>query len=122
MGAGTQRQYGGVSGGYQSGYAKWSNSLDGVHGNSLSASGPHDVYVIRDAKSRELLYFGETGRDYLTRFTEHQRVFAKKDIALDVDLLRTAEGKKNAKELELKYIQTYTKTFGKRPPYNPVNH
>ena len=90
--------------------------------NSLLASGAHDVYVIRDAGTGQLLHFGETGRGYLTRFAEHQRSFANQGLDIEVNLLRTVEGKVAAKALELRYIQTYTKTFGQRPPFNPVNH
>jgi hypothetical protein len=118
----TQRQYGGVSGGYRSGFAKWSKNVGGVHGNSLLSKGPHDVYVLRKEGSGELLHFGETGRGYLTRFSEHQRDFAKQGLEVEVELLRTVEGKAAAKALELKYIQTYIKVYGKRPPNNPVNH
>ncbi|EJL72177.1 putative permease, partial [Variovorax sp. CF313] len=119
----TQRQYGGVSGGYQSGFADWSRGIDGVHGNSLLAKGPHDIYVVRNADNGELLHFGETGRGYLTRFAEQQRYFAGKGINnIEVNLLGTKEGKSAAKDVELRYIETYIKVFGKRPPYNPVNH
>ena len=70
----------------------------------------------------ELLHFGETGRGYLTRFAEHQRDYAKLGIDIDVDLLRSIEGKAAARSLESRYIETYMRIFGQRPPYNPVNH
>jgi hypothetical protein len=75
----TQRQYGGVSGGYRSGFGDWfKGGLENIHGNSLAAKGAHDVYVLREAGSGRLLHFDETGRGYLTRFAEHQRVFGGK--------------------------------------------
>jgi RHS repeat-associated protein len=118
----TQRHYGGVSGGYRSGFQAWSHGQGSVHGNSLRATGPHDVYVIRDANTRQLLHFGETGRGYQTRFVEHQRDYAVDGTDISVDLLRTVEGKRAAKALERRYIRTYTKIFGQRPPENPVDH
>ena len=95
---------------------------DAVHGNSLLAKGPHDVYVVRRSSTGELLHFGETGRGTLTRQAEHIRNFAKEGIDIDVQRLATVEGKAAAKALEKRYIKTYTKTFKKRPPYNPVDH
>lgn len=115
----TQRHYGGVSGGYKSGFANWSSSVDGVHENSLLAKGPHDVYIIRDSATGQLLHFGETGRGYLTRFTVHQRAFAASGIEIEVNFLRMVEGKAAAKALEFRYIETYTKTYGRRPSHNP---
>jgi RHS repeat-associated protein len=109
--------------GFKSGFADWSRRVgQPVHGNSLAATGPHDVYVLRDASTRELLHFGETGRGYLTRLAEHQRDYAKLGIRLKVDLLHTVEGKAAARALESRYIDTYIRVFGQRPPFNPVNH
>lgn len=109
--------------GFRSGFADWSRRISQpAHRNRLDAAGPHDVYVLREAGSGRLLHFGETGRGYLTRFTEHQRQFAKRGIDIEVDLLRTVEGKAAARQLETRYIKTYARTFGERPRYNPVNH
>jgi hypothetical protein len=120
--AATQRQYGGISGGYRSGYSAWERSTFGVHGNSLLATGPHDVYVLRQAGTDRLLYFGETGRGYLTRFAEHQRDFAQRGVRITVDRLDTVEGKAAARLLETRYIDTYHRIFGRRPPFNGNNH
>ena len=110
--------------GYTAGMARHSQNLRSAstHGNSLLASGPHDVYVIRNKLTGELLHFGETGRGHLTRFTEHARKFSEIGIDVSVDILMTVEGKMAAKALELRYINTYIRTFGKRPPFNSVNH
>ncbi|MEX1027927.1 MAG: Hint domain-containing protein, partial [Candidatus Paceibacterota bacterium] len=109
--------------GFQSGFADWSRRVGRpVHGNSLAAQGAHDVYVLRDAASDRLLHFGETGRGYLTRFAEHQREYALLGIDIEVDLLRTVEGKAAARALETTYIDTFRRIFGQRPSNNPVNH
>jgi hypothetical protein len=84
--------------GFKSGFADWSRRVgQPVHGNSLAAQGAHDVYVLREAGSGRLLHFGETGRGYLTRFAEHQRDYARLGIDIEVDLLRTVEGKAAAR-------------------------
>lgn len=109
--------------GFKSGFADWSRRVgQPVHGNSLAATGPHDVYVLRNANTGELLHFGETGRGYLTRFAEHQRDYARLGIDIDIELLRTVEGKAAARAFESRYIDTYIRVFGQRPPFNPVNH
>jgi hypothetical protein len=109
--------------GFKSGFAKWSKQFDGpVHGNSLAATGPHDVYVLLAAGSGELLHFGETGRGFMTRFAEHQRAYATRGMDIEVQLLRSVDGKGAARALESRYIDTYMRIFGKRPPNNPVNH
>ncbi|MFN7770826.1 MAG: polymorphic toxin-type HINT domain-containing protein [Planctomycetaceae bacterium] len=109
--------------GFKSGFADWSSRVGKpVHGNSLLATGSHDVYVLRNAETRELLHFGETGRGYVARSAGHQRDYAKLGIDIDVDLLRSVEGKAAARLLEKRYIETYMRIFGQRPPYNPVNH
>ncbi|MEX0676768.1 MAG: RHS repeat-associated core domain-containing protein [Pirellulales bacterium] len=92
------------------------------HGNSLSTTGVHDVYVVREIGSRRLLRFGETGRSYLTRFAEHQRAFDKLGIKIEIQPLRSVEGKGAAHELETRYIDTYRRIYGQRPPYNRTNH
>ena len=109
--------------GFKSGFAGWSRRVGRpVHGNSLAAQGTHDVYVLREAGSGRLLHFGETGRGYLTRFAEHQRDYARLGVDIEVDLLRTVEGKAAARVWETKYIDTFRRVFGQRPPNNPVNH
>ena len=60
----------------------------------------------------------------MTRFKEHQKVF--KEVhgisKIDIDILASVEGKDLAKQLELRYIKTYEKIYGQRPPYNFANH
>ncbi len=92
------------------------------HANSLSTNGIHDVYVVREIGSGRLLHFGETGRGYLSRFAEHQRAFDKLGIDIRVDLLKTVDGKAAARQLESRYIDTYRRTYGQRPPFNQSNH
>ncbi len=53
----TQRQYGGVSGGYQSGFASWSRSLESVHGNSMFSNATAYLYRLDDS-SGNLLKWG----------------------------------------------------------------
>ena len=119
----TQRQYGGVSGGYSSGYARWDTKNFGkVNGNSLDATGPHDVYAILNRRTGEVLHIGETGRGVMTRFNEHQRDFFKMGIGIDVKPLRTVEGKAAAKEIEKYYIKHYERALGNRPQYNLNYH
>ena len=109
--------------GFNSGFATWSRRAGSpVHGNSLAATGAHDVYVLRDASSGRLLHFGETGRGFLTRFAEHQRDYAGLGIRIRVDLLNTVEGKAAARALERRYIDTFRRVFGQRPPFNLLNH
>jgi hypothetical protein len=108
--------------GFKSGYGKWIRSVENSHGNGLAAIGPHDVYAIRDAATGQVLHFGETGRGYLTRFAEHQRDVARLGIDIDVELLSTVEGKAAAKALETRYITTYRRVFGSRPPFNFSDH
>jgi hypothetical protein len=120
---GTIQHYGGEGGVYNSGFSKWFRQTGGkLNGNSLLATGPHDVYAILGLHTGRILHFGETGRGYLTRFNEHLRTFAKLGIQIRVEPLGTVEGKAAAKALELRYIETYTRFFGERPLFNPVNH
>jgi RHS repeat-associated protein len=89
------------------------------HRNRLDANGPHDVYAIVDAKTRQVYHFGETGRGWQTRGREWQRRL-KQQYGLDTEVvaLRTnVPGKAAAKEWETNYITTYEKAFGRRPFY-----
>jgi RHS repeat-associated protein len=92
------------------------------HGNSLSASGPHDVYAIIDRQTRQVYHFGETGRGWQVRGAEWVRKL-KKEHGLDTiaELLRAGTGKTWAKALETRYIDTYTKAFGRSPHYVDPN-
>ena len=93
------------------------------HGNSLTSAGLHDVYVIRHGKTDQILHFGETGRGYFKRFKEHQRLFKKRGIKdIYVEHLGTREGKEAAKVLENRYINTFERIFGVRPPFNFNHH
>ena len=78
--------------------------------------------MLREAGTGRLLHFGETGRGYLTRFAEHQRDYARLGMDIEVDLLRTVDGKANARALETRYIDTFNRVFGQRPQLNSVNH
>ena len=90
-----------------------------MHGNSLRATGPHDVSVVRDANTGQIYHCGETGRGFEVRGAEWQRVFAE-DYGLDTvfEHLRTVEGKAAARALETRYIRTYEKLFGHRPGFS----
>jgi RHS repeat-associated protein len=118
----TIRHYGGDGGVFNSGFSEWFRNTNGkLNGNSLLATGPHDVYVIRGIETGRILHFGETGRGYLTRFEEHFDDFSELGIGVRVDLLGTVEGKAAARALENRYINTYLKIFGERPLFNPVS-
>jgi hypothetical protein len=93
-----------------------------VHGNSLLATGPHDVYAMRDLASGRVLHIGETGRGAMTRGIEWQRSFQRLGIDTEIVSLRTVEGKAAAKALETRYIQTYNRIYGQRPQYNLTDH
>ncbi|PHM37743.1 RHS family protein [Xenorhabdus mauleonii] len=109
--------------GPRSNFSDWVKATTGrVHGNSKLATGPHDVYVIREVSTGRLLHFGETGRGYLTRFAEHEKRFNGLGINVESTHLATVNGKAAAKALELRYIKTYERIFGNKPPYNPVYH
>ena len=53
----TQRQYGGVSGGYWSGYADWARSVESIHGNSAMSSRLAYLYRL-DSSAGEFLKWG----------------------------------------------------------------
>jgi hypothetical protein len=93
-----------------------------VHGNSLLASGPHDVYAMVDRASGQVLHFGETGRGAMTRGAEWRRYFQGLGIDTDVVPLRTVQGKAAARALETRYIDTYERMFGSKPQYNLSRH
>ena len=96
-----------------------------IHGNDLNASGPHDLYVVRNKKTGEVLRFGETGRDINTRLDEHVRKFKKDHNYTEpvlIERLKTVEGKAAVKELETRYNKTYQKLYKKRPPFNFNDH
>lgn len=103
------------------GYGNWYRSITSTHGNSLSATGPHDLYVIREVGTKMVLHIGETGRGYMTRFGEHKSDFAKLGIDVYPEWVRTVEGKAAAKSLETKLILEHTKYFY-FPPYNKGEH
>ena len=89
-----------------------------VHGNSLAALGPHDVYVIRDARTGRIYHFGETGRGWETRGAEWiHRLRVEYGLQTRVEFLRAVEGEAPARSLETRYIKTYEKVFGIRPGY-----
>jgi hypothetical protein len=118
----TQKHYGNPNR-FGDGYGKWINKQEkGIHGNSLDATGPHDLYVIRQKGTDQILHFGETGRGYQIRGDEWSK-HLKNEYGLEtyVDLLKTVEGKRAAKVLETKYIKTYEKIFGHKPGFTDAN-
>ena len=100
-----------------------------VHGNSLAATGPHDVYVIRSSQSQavrgggqvsrdQVLHFGETGRGWEVRGSEWvQQLREEYGIDARVEPLQSVDGKAAARALETRYISTYEKLFGVKPGY-----
>jgi hypothetical protein len=121
-GQATQKQYGNPNR-HGEGYGKWAKQQEkGVHGNSLDADGLHDVYVIRQKVTDQVLHFGETGRGYLTRGEEWRKKL-NNEFGLDtyVELLKTVDGKRAAKVLETKYIKTYEKIFGNKPGFTDAS-
>jgi RHS repeat-associated protein len=95
-----------------------SRTAGALHRNHLDTPGPHDVYVIRDADTRRIYHFGETGRGFEVRGQEWVRKL-RNEYGLDtyVERLRTVEGKRAARALETRYITTYERIFGFRPGY-----
>lgn len=89
-----------------------------LHGNHLDSTGPHDVYVIRDATTGRVYHFGETGRGFEVRGAEWRRQLEKKHgLQTVVEHLATVEGKRAAKQLETRYINTYEKVYGFKPGF-----
>jgi RHS repeat-associated protein len=93
-----------------------------VHGNNLQATGDHVVYAVTDRSSGQVLRFGETGRDVSVRGSEWRRFFARQGIDVDIQPLRTVEGKAAARQIETKYITTFERLFGHRPEFNLSDH
>ena len=94
-----------------------------LQGNDLRSPGPHEVYAVLDRETGELLRFGETGRGNVVRALEWERFFKKNHgISVRVQSLRTVSGKRAAKLLETRYIETYKKIFGKLPKYQKTFH
>ena len=92
-----------------------------VHGNSLRATGNHTVYAITDRSTGRVLRFGESGRSQ-SRASELRRGFSRQGIDIDIRTIRTVEGKAAARSLETRYIQTYRRVYGHRPPFNLNDH
>jgi hypothetical protein len=114
----TQGSYGNPNR-HGSGYGKWIKKQEkGVHGNSKDATGPHDLYVIREADTNQILHFGETGRGFETRGKEWKRMIKNVyGLRTNVEYLTTVEGKTAARILETRYINTYEKLFGRKPGF-----
>lgn len=119
------------------GPVRWTN-IEGppstaVHGNSLLAMGPHDVYAVRSAMDQtakgggqvsagQVLHFGETGRGWETRGNEWARYLRQKyGLESFAEPLRTVEGKAAGKTTETKYIDYYEKVFGKKPGFEDAS-
>jgi len=94
-----------------------------LQGNDLRSPGPHDVYALLDAKTGQLLRFGETGRGTVARLKEWRRYF-RREHGIDVAIkrLNSVSGKRAAKALESRYIETYKKIFGNLPKYQKTLH
>jgi RHS repeat-associated protein len=89
-----------------------------LHGNSLEALGPHDVYAIRDLETGQIYHFGETGRGAQVRGEEWQtELFEKYGLETQIESLGIFEGKSLAKAVETRYIRTYEKVFGHKPGF-----
>lgn len=119
------------------GPVRWTN-VEGppstaVHGNSLAATGPHDVYAVRarmdqqvngggQVSAGQILHFGESGRGWQKRGGERARYFRQEyGIETFTDQLSTVEGKAAAKTSETKYIDTYEKVFGRKPGFEDAS-
>ena len=89
-----------------------------LHGNSLEALGPHDLYAIRDLETGQIYHFGETGRDIHVRgFEWQEKLFERYGLETEIESLGTFEGKSLAKAMETRYIRTYEKVFGHKPGF-----
>ena len=99
-------------------YPSRSGFRSSSHGNRLTATGPHDVYAVRDATSGRVLHFGETGRGFRTRGLEWARILRERyGLETRVEHLKAVQGKGAARTLESRYIRTYEKLFGHKPGY-----
>ena len=106
------------------GFNKKANKGTGknIHGNSLDTPKPTDLYVVRERRTGEIIRFGETTQGYKKRGQQHARRFSKLGIEVETTLLKGGLSKREAKALETRYIRSYKKLFGKKPPYNKSYH
>ncbi|RPF54156.1 hypothetical protein [Aquisalibacillus elongatus] len=93
-----------------------------IHGNSLDSPKPTDLYVVRENRTGEIIRFGETTQGYKKRGQQHARRFSKLGIEVETTLLKGGLSKRGAKSLETRYIRSYEKVFGNKPPYNKSYH
>jgi hypothetical protein len=93
-----------------------------IHGNSLDTPKPTDLYVVRERRTGEIIRFGETTQGYKKRGQQHARRFSKLGIEVETTLLKGGLSKREAKALETRYIRSYEKVFGNKPPYNKSYH
>lgn len=93
-----------------------------IHGNSLDTPKPTDLYVVREKRTGEIIRFGETTQGYKKRGQQHARRFSKLGIEVETTLLKGGLSKREAKALETRYIRSYEKVFGNKPPYNKSYH
>jgi hypothetical protein len=98
------------------------NIVRAIHNNSLNTKKLTDVYVIREQGSGKILRFGETTQGYVKRGQQWARVFKKNGIDTYVQPLKTGLSKREARSWETRYIKTYEKAFGRKPPYNKNYH
>ncbi|WP_425464182.1 RHS repeat domain-containing protein [Paenibacillus lentus] len=93
-----------------------------IHGNSLDSPKPTDLYVVRERRTGEIIRFGETTQGFKKRGQQHARRFSKLGIEVETTLLKGGLSKRQAKALETRYIRSYEKVFGNKPPYNKSYH
>ena len=116
------------------GPSRWTNvdpkpAVGEPHANSLEATGPHDVYVIRalgqqklpgggGVDANQVLHFGETGRGFQVRGDEWIRKLRDEyGIRAYVEKLGTYEGKAAARSAETRRIDIYEGLFGRKPGF-----
>ena len=56
------------------------------------------------------------------RGKQHARRFSKLGIEVETTSLKSGLTKREAKAVETRYIRSYEKIFGKKPPYNKTYH
>lgn len=98
-----------------------------IHKNSLNYVGDTHVYVIKKADG-SLYKVGESAQgvrvgDKLSIRAEQQARALQRDTGdfYTTEIRRNFGGKAGARAYETKFIQTYERLYGKRPPGNPLD-
>lgn len=98
-----------------------------IHKNSLSYVGDTHVYVIKGPDG-SLYKVGESAQgvrmeDGASIRAEQQARALRKETGeiYDTEIRANFGGKAGARAYETKFIQTYERLYGKRPPGNPLN-